>query len=667
MSKLKALILTTIGFSWGAFAAEPSVPPSPTPTNASTTAPASTQDRPGGAVALTKADVDVWLDGYLPYALRTADIPGVVVTVVKDGQLLTARGFGYADSEKRTPVDPERTLFRPGSVSKLVTWTAAMQLVEQGKLDLDKDINTYLDFKIPEYDGKPVTLRQLMTHTAGFEEAIKDIIFFDPAHLVPLGEYLKRWTPTRVYEPGTTPAYSNWATALTGYMIERVSGESFDDYVDKHVFAPLGMTSATFRQPLPAALTAQMSSGYKPGQEAGKFEIIGPAPAGSLSASGTDMAKFMLAHLDRGKGLLSPEVAATMQDSPLDKVNPASLLPPLNRMELGFFETNINGREVIGHLGDTEFFHTSLHLFMKEGVGIYFSFNSPGREGIVQTLRTSLFQDFADRYLPASTNADTAADAKTAAEHVAMMVGHWQVSRTSWSSPMNVLQLIGQTKVGVGPKGGLLIPDLLGANQLPREWEEIAPFVWREKGGHERIAARVEKGKVVRWSFDLIAPFMVFDRVPAHRSSGWLMPASSVSVAILLLTVLFWPIAWFARRRYRAVMPLTGTALRAYKWTRWASLAVILVVVGWAAMIAALFSNLENLSGTFDTLLWLLQLVGLIAFLGAVVAAGWNAWLTFRDGRRWTAKTWNTLIAVSALVMLYVAFTFNLVSMTVKY
>jgi hypothetical protein len=145
------------------------------------------------------------------------------------------------------------------------------------------------------------------------------------------------------------------------------------------------------------------------------------------------------------------------------------------------------------------------------------------------------------------------------------------------------------------------------------------------------------------------------------------MPASSVSVAILLLTVLFWPIAWFARRRYRAVMPLTGTALRAYKWTRWASLAVILVVVGWAAMIAALFSNLENLSGTFDTLLWLLQLVGLIAFLGAVVAAGWNAWLTFRDGRRWTAKTWNTLIAVSALVMLYVAFTFNLVSMTVKY
>ena len=109
-------------------------------------------------------------------------------------------------------------------------------------------------------------------------------------------------------------------------------------------------------------------------------------------------------------------------------------------MRLGFFETNINGREVIGHLGDTEFFHTSLHLLMKEGVGIYFSFNSGGREGMVQTLRWSLFEDFADRYFPASTAADAPLDAKTAAEHAAMMAGNWQVSRTAWSNPIAVLQ-----------------------------------------------------------------------------------------------------------------------------------------------------------------------------------------------------------------------------------
>ena len=170
------------------------------------------------------------------------------------------------------------------------------------------------------------------------------------------------------------------------------------------------MTNSSMRQPLPAALAGQMASGYKPGQEAGKFEIVGPAPAGSMSSSGTDMAKFMISYLDRAKGLLSPEAAAEMQDAPLDKFNPVSLLPPLNRMRLGFFETNINGREVIGHLGDTEFFHTSLHLLMKEGVGVYFSFNSGGREGIVQTVRWSLFEDFADRYFPATAVAAAPVD-----------------------------------------------------------------------------------------------------------------------------------------------------------------------------------------------------------------------------------------------------------------
>src|SRR5262245_5359592 len=666
MSKLKALLLIS-GICSVALAADPTPPLSPpaTPvTDSTTTAP---QVEAAGAVPLTKADVDVWLDGFLPYALRTADIPGAVVTVVKDGQLLTARGFGYADKEKRTAVDPDRTLFRPGSVSKLITWTAVMQQVELGKLDLDKDINTYLDFKIPDYDGKPITLRQVMTHTAGFEEAIKGLIFSDPAHLLPLGDYLKRWTPERVFAPGTTPAYSNWATSLAGYVVERVSGETFDDYCDKHIFAPLGMSNSTMRQPLPKALEGQMASGYKPGAEAGKFEIVGPAPAGSLSSTGTDMAKFMIANLDGGKGLMSPETAATMHNSPLDKVNPDSLLPPLNRMELGYFETNVNGREVIGHLGDTEFFHTSLHLLMNEHVGVYFSFNSGGREGQVQTLRWSLFEDFADRYFPETAAAAKPIDEKTAAAHAALMAGNWQVSRTAFSSPIAILQLVSQTKVAVGAKGELVIPELLAANKQPRQWEEIAPFVWREKGGHDLLAAKVENGQVVRWSFGLLGPFMVFDRVPASRSSSWLLPAASVAIGVLLLTVLFWPIGWFARRKYRATFPLAGTALRAYKWTRWASLAVVLVLVGWMVVIQALFGSLENTAGTFDALMMALQVIGLIAFAAAAVITLWNASLTWRDGRKWTAKLWNTLLAASACVVLYVAFTFKLVAMTVNY
>src|SRR5690606_35310692 len=153
-----------------------------------------------------------------------------------------------------TPVDPVATLFRPGSVSKLFTWTAVMQLVEQGKLDLDADINQYIDFEIPLYDGILVTLRQVMTHSAGFEEQFRALITADPAAITPLGEALKYWVPERIHAPGTTPAYSNYATALAGHVVERVSGESFDDYIERHIFQPLGMSNSSFRQPLPPAL-----------------------------------------------------------------------------------------------------------------------------------------------------------------------------------------------------------------------------------------------------------------------------------------------------------------------------------------------------------------------------------------------------------------------------
>ena len=195
---------------------------------------------PTGPHELTKADLDAWLDGYMPYALKAGDIPGAVVVVVKDGEPLTMRGFGYSDLKTQKPVDPNLTLFRPGSVSKLFTWTAVMQLVQAGKLDLDKDINTYLDFKIPPRDGKPITLRNLMTHTPGFAETAKYLIDFGEKHPKPLGQILARWTPERIYAPGTMPAYSNYGASVAGYIVERVSGEPFNAYVARHIFAPAG-------------------------------------------------------------------------------------------------------------------------------------------------------------------------------------------------------------------------------------------------------------------------------------------------------------------------------------------------------------------------------------------------------------------------------------------
>ena len=611
------------------------------------------------AMPLTAEDANAWLDGYMPYALHTGDIAGAVVAIVKDGQILTERGFGYSEVEKRAPVDPKLTLFRPGSVSKLFTWTAVMQQVEQGKIDLDADVNQYLDFKIPARDGKPVTMRELMQHVAGFEEQAKGIMSDDPKS-PGFEALLKQWVPERVFAAGTTPAYSNYGASLAGYIVQRVSGESFDDYLDKHIFAPLDMKYSTFRQPLPANLEPLMSKCYTQASEPPKgFEIIGPAPAGALASPAEDMAHFMIAHLQNGEyhgnRILKAETAEMMHNSPL------TILPPLNRMELGFFETNINGREVIAHLGDTQCFHTSLHLFLKEGVGFYVSFNSPGKAGAAGGLRGALFDDFADRYFPAAEAAATAVDAKTSAQHAALLKGHWVNSRGSQSSFLAAVGLFGQTKAGVNAKGELVVP-FNGLNGKPRHWVETAPFVWRDQDSHERLAAKLVDGKVVRFSIDGISPFMVFDRVPGYADAAWLLPALYCALAALLLTAVFWPVTAIVRRRFGASLGLGPDALRAYRLSKVGSLLLLAALGLWGLTVIRMFNDFNNLSDKYNGNIRFAELFGIFAFLLGSAFIAWNLWTVWKGARRWPAKTWSIVLALSAFIVLWVAFTFNLFS-----
>src|SRR4030095_12265782 len=170
-----------------------------------------------------------------------------------------AKGYGWADVDKRIPVNPETTMFRIGSVSKLFTWTSVMQLVEQGKLDLNTDINRYLDFQIPATYPEPITLAHVMTHTPGFEEDSRDLCTTDSAHITPMGKWLPTHMPKRVRPPGTFSSYSNWATATAGYIVERASGKSWDEYIEANILGPLGMEHTTGRQPLPAKFAADMT------------------------------------------------------------------------------------------------------------------------------------------------------------------------------------------------------------------------------------------------------------------------------------------------------------------------------------------------------------------------------------------------------------------------
>jgi CubicO group peptidase (beta-lactamase class C family) len=615
---------------------------------------------------LQRSDLEPWLDGYMSYALRSGDIAGAVVVVVKNGTVLTARGYGFADVAAHRPVDPERTLFRVGSISKLFTWTAVMQQVEDGQLDLDRDVNAYLDFTIPPFHGQPITLRELMTHTAGFALAGKDTITFGPP--IPLGPFLKRWIPERIYAPGTTPAYSNWGAALAGYIVQRSSHMPFDDYVQKRILDPLRMNRATFRQPLPGSYAPFMSKGYIRGSNpALPYEIIGPAPAGALAASGRDMSLFMIAHLDNGHGILKPETAAKMQDSPLDRINPEALMPTLNRMQLGFIGMDINGHRVVGHGGDTQQFHSLLALFPDDQVGLFLSLNSAGRDGAANDVRNRLFEEFADRYFPGGATYNVQIPSDVARQHARMMTGFWLGSGQAQGSFLALAGLVGQTKVALADNGTLSIPSLKDARGAEQKWDEVAPFIWKSRFGHERIAARVVGGKVVRWAIDSSAPIQVYQRVRPSRSAAWIVPALVASLLILLLTILYWPAAWVARRRYRAEMVLQGSALHAYRFLRLFSMLELIVLGGWIVLLATMLSDLDWIGHRSDPWLLLLEISGWIVFNGTVLLAGWNAWLTTRDKRHWPRQLWSIMVLVAAGVVLYVSYTFGLLATGTNY
>jgi hypothetical protein len=383
------------------------------------------------------------------------------------------------------------------------------------------------------------------------------------------------------------------------------------------------------------------------------------------------MGRFMIAHLQHGEldqqRILSAATADTMHNSPLDKINPQSLVGPLNRMELGFFETNINGREVIAHLGDLEAFHTSLHLFLKDGVGFYVSFNSSGKEGAAGTLRTALFHDFADRYLPDASAADGRVDEKTAAEHARMMSGTWQSSRRSDSNFFSVIGLLSQMKVGLDDKGGLLVPGLVGRDGQPRKWVEIAPFVWRDVNGHDRLAAKVKDGQVVRWSMDFMSPFMMLDRVPAGKSSACLIPALCAGIAVLLLTLLAWPAGWLTRRAHKLPAPARSPSRRAVVGTQIGAGLTLALLLGWTGMFTAMFSSLKYAAAISDPYLWLLQILGALILIGATLIGARNLQLAFTDGRGWARKVWSVLVLASTLVIFYTALRFGLLAMTVNY
>lgn len=609
--------------------------------------------------ALTTGDVTNWLDGFLPYALADGDIAGAVVTVVQDDTIVVNRGYGFADIAQREPVDPETTLFRTGSISKLFTATAVMQLVEQGQLDLDQNVNTYLDFEIPMPLGE-ITLAHLLTHTPGFEEVLSSLILADADEVVTLRDYLVTNIPSQVFPPGEVPAYSNYGSALAGYIVERVSGEAFEDYIDKYIFTPLGMDYSTFHQPLPEELGPYMSQGYRvlsDGQPQ-PFEIVPGAPAGSLSASGADIGQFMIAHLNEGEGLLQPETTRLMHEYEI----PDAEVQQLNSMVLGFRQQDWKGLNIIGHGGTTFLFRSELFLLPEKNVGVFISMNSSGTGISNVMIREHLLDAFVDRYFPVEEAPP--APLPTAYEHGQIVAGTYEVSHRSATNALAALAIMTQYQVSVSDEGTLHLtsPSPRGFFGFNETWEEVEPWVWRARGDTEELVVNVVDGQVQ--ALTMKPSVVIATPVPWWRSSVLLGTMLQNAILVFAVSALAWPIRAFARWRFGVLFPFKGAQAIAYRMARIASLATLTYIVGWIIyFILAVPSNFDESS------LWLLQLLygAAILPLASACMLVWVNFIVWREGAGWFAKLSAALLVVSVLVTIWFAAIGGLFSFDVTY
>ena len=624
--------------------------PSDAPTSAVAAAPF-TPHAP--AHDLTGADVEAFLDGMMPSQLERENVAGAVIAVVKDGHVIFAKGYGYSDMDKRKPVTPDATLFRPGSISKLFTWTSVMQLVEQGKLDLDKDVSQYLDFPIPPAFGKPITLRDILTHTSGYEETARDLFVADAKHLFPLDQYLKNHMPERIFPPFVVPAYSNYATTLAGYIVQRASGEPFAQYVAEHIYAPLDMKRTTFVQPLPADLLPLMSNGYR--QASGKtqpFEFVEAFPAGSVSTTALDMCNFMIAHLQDGKfgdkQILRPETAKLMHSRLFDADD------RLNGMAHGFYEESRNGHRVIGHGGDTELFHSDLHLILDSNVGFFVSYNSAGKGEV--SSRTILFEKFLDRYFPYTPPpAGKVDDPKGDAAAVA---GLYKASRRSDSSFVHLLTLVGETKVFPNDDGTISVADLKAPSGEPKKFEEIQPFLYREVHGQDLVGFK--KDSSGNWQFQMDYPFFIFQRVGFLENRVFNYCLLIFGLSVVLLTVLLWPVGAMIRKHYGRPLELNPNERRQRLLARLVCLLFLVVSIGWVVAISAT----DSITALNSLPLWIIifGLLGVVCALGTIFVV-LNAIHSWRTSGRWIwAKLHDVALALACLSLVWFLFTWKLLS-----
>jgi len=541
------------------------------------------------------AEVEAFFDNLVTKLMEKHYVPGSSISLVKDGKLLFAKGYGYANLDTGKPVYASETLFRIASISKLFTWIAVMQQVEEGRIDLDTDVNKYLKkFKIPNtFPGRPTTMRHLMTHTAGFDDHIEPRIYSkDPSDLEPLGTFLKRTWPPQVRPPGEISVYSNYGTCLAALIVEEVSGMAFEDYIEKRITQPLGMNRTTIAQPLPNRLAPDMAVGYV--YEEGKyvpqdFELIRVAPAGAVSTTATDMAKFIIAQLQLGrygnKRIIGEAVAREMQ-SPQFSPDPG-----VSSLCLGIYETPLHGLRMIGHAGDTVFFHSNLFLIPKEQVGLFVTCNSPGGSSLRNDLRAA----FLDRYYPTQGD-EPRPTKKETQQRIPGLEGTYESMIYNTSTIEKYFFPLIQIAMKATPNGTLMASFRKAASEV----EEVTPYTFRSVSGvqafhGDQVFVRNPEGHVTHY-YLANAPFLPFKRIPLYATTRFAEVVKTICL-VVFLSVFIWPVRAIIRKR-RKLKEIDVPALgRTARWIAGSAAVLMLLFV----LLLSMMMSRTNLVEQFFT------------------------------------------------------------------
>ncbi|QLH81990.1 serine hydrolase domain-containing protein [Halosimplex pelagicum] len=434
-----------------------------------------TDPQPGKGPFTDSDEPEAFVDDVMAERIGTTT-PGATVAIVSGDTPSLTKGYGAADVDADVPVRADETVFRGGSVGKLVTFTAVMQGVEQGVLDLDTDVNSYLGdstVTVPDTYDDPVTLRHLGTHTAGFESTLDPDIVADPAALDSLEALLTNQQPSRIRPPGELVGYSNYGAGLAGHVIAEAHDTTFEEYVQSEIFEPLGMTRSTFAQPVPDDQPGNLAAPHV--RDGESFLVaddvyINMRPAGSLSATATDMAAFMSAHLGGGAvgdtRILDAETAETIHSRHHVRH------PAVTNWRYGFHEYGNPDANLLGHSGATVKFTSYLLLALDHDIGIFVAYNGNPSEG-PKAVVDEIVAEFDLQQAPTTPTPTWRSGGQERAETVA---GEYSLTHLPQSGPLQVVDLLEHLTVEPADNGRLRTTILEGDG---RQWVETV----RVRGG----------------------------------------------------------------------------------------------------------------------------------------------------------------------------------------